>query len=258
MSLPQPPAGGAPWLRRGVLAASALLATAALTACGAGHDAASLEIKPDNPATSAGGIEIHNGVVIVPEGESAAVAVSASLTNNTPKAQTLESVTVEGLSGPLELSGPDGEGDVTVPAGATVVLGGEGNPSAVAEGASGSAEKAVGSYRTVTFTFSESGKVPLEANVVADEDYYAPFAATAEASPPAAGESGSPEGEEGHEEPAAGESEQPGGDHADEGEQGGGEESESSSDSAEGSEGGASAPASPDASQSTGAADEQH
>lgn len=179
MSLRQTPAWGAPGLRRGVLAVASLaLATASLSACAAGNDAASLDVKPDNPETSAGGVQIQNGVVIVGESGDEPVVVSASLTNNTSKAQKLESVTVEGAGGGFTLAGADGQGDITVPAGGTVLLGGEGNPSATLDGSADAVAKAVGTYRTVTFTFSDSGKVPLEANVVPDTGYYADFAGT--------------------------------------------------------------------------------
>ena len=52
-------------LRRGALAAAAVaFSIASLSACGAGNNAQTLEIKPDNAATSVGDIKIQNAMVI--------------------------------------------------------------------------------------------------------------------------------------------------------------------------------------------------
>lgn len=72
-------------LRRGALAAAAIaFSIASLAACGAGHNAQTLEIKPDNAATSVGDIKVQNAVVITqPDLESTGPAVvSATLFNS--------------------------------------------------------------------------------------------------------------------------------------------------------------------------------
>ena len=52
-------------LRRGALAASAIVfSIASLAACGAGGDAQTLEIKPDNAATKVGDLKVQNALII--------------------------------------------------------------------------------------------------------------------------------------------------------------------------------------------------
>lgn len=119
-------------LRRGALAAAAIaFSIASLAACGAGHNAQTLEIKPDNAATSVGDIKVQNAVVITqPDLESTGPAVvSATLFNSGDKDQTLESVTVAGTDKSAELKPAKGEkGDLTVPAGGSLVLGARTTP----------------------------------------------------------------------------------------------------------------------------------
>lgn len=235
-------------LRRGVLAASLVLATASLSACAAGNDAASLGIKPDNPETSVGGIKIQSGVVIVSEGEDQPVAVTASVVNNTTTSQTLESVTIKGLSTPLELAGPKGESGITVPAGGTVRIGGKDGASATLPDASDEMSEALGRFRTVTFAFSEAGDVPLEASVVPDEDFYTPWAAT-----PSPSATPSSTAEQAGETPPAGAE---GNEGAEDGEPADAETEAGGESSADAGKASNTPPASPNASQSAKAGDE--
>ncbi|MER5433211.1 DUF461 domain-containing protein [Streptomyces sp. NPDC002588] len=185
-------------LRRGALAASALaFSIATLAACGAGNDSQTLEIQPDNAATSVGTIKIQNALVITqpnPAG-SGPVAVSATIFNTGTKAQTLDSIDVEGL-GAAKISPAKGEGALTVPAHGSVVIGGEGNASAVLEH---SGEDSIdGNAQKTTFTLSETGAVSLRAFVVPAEHYFESWgpseipSAPAESSSPSATTSGSP------------------------------------------------------------------
>ncbi|MFD7137303.1 DUF461 domain-containing protein [Streptomyces sp. NPDC059894] len=160
-------------LRRGALAASALaFSIATLAACGAGNDAQTLEIKPDNAATTVGDIKLQNVVVITqPDPESTGpAAVSATVFNSSDTAQTLESITVEGVDEPVEIKPAEGDGELTVPAGGSVVIGGADNASAVLPGGSESVRD--GDAQKVTFTFSETGEVSLRAFVVPAESYF--------------------------------------------------------------------------------------
>ncbi|WP_149824685.1 copper chaperone PCu(A)C [Streptomyces tailanensis] len=162
-------------LRRGALAAAALaFSIASLAACAAGNNAQTLEIKPDNAATTVGDIKIQNAIVVTqPDREATRPAVvSATLFNNATTDQTLDSITVEG-AGTAEITPVKGEGrggKVVVPAGGSVVLGGEGNATAVLAEA-GEAVKD-GNAQQVTFTFSETGEVGLRAFVVPAESYF--------------------------------------------------------------------------------------
>ncbi|MGI5196070.1 DUF461 domain-containing protein [Streptomyces sp. CA-288835] len=180
-------------LRRGALAAAAIaFSIASLAACGAGSNAQSLEIKPDNAATSVGDIQIQNAVVIIqPDQESTGPsAISATLFNNGNSAETLESIRVAGVKEPVTLKPAEGSGPITVPADGSVILGGKGNASAVLNGGREALED--GEAQQVTFTFSETGAVKLRAFVVPSEGYYAEWGPSETPQAPGSEGSGSP------------------------------------------------------------------
>ncbi|MEV0172932.1 DUF461 domain-containing protein [Streptomyces sp. NPDC050803] len=159
-------------LRRGALAAAAIaFSIASLAACGAGNNAQTLEIKPDNAATAVGDIKIQNAIVITqPDLESTGPAVvAATLFNNGTSDQKLESITVDGTDKTAELSPAKGE-SLTIPAGGSLILGGEDNASAVLP----SSREAIkdGNAQKITFTFSKTGEVSLRAFVVPSESYF--------------------------------------------------------------------------------------
>ncbi|WP_030254740.1 hypothetical protein [Streptomyces violens] len=166
-------------LRRGALAATVLtLSIASLSACAAGNDAATLQVKPDNAATSVGDIKIQNAVVITqpkPEAKGPAV-VSATVFNGGTKDQTLDSVTVDGSSQQVELKPAKGSGKITVPAGGSIVIGGKGNASATLS--SGREAVKDGDAHKVTFDFSRTGKVTLRAFVVPATSYFKEYGPT--------------------------------------------------------------------------------
>ncbi|MER5209975.1 copper chaperone PCu(A)C [Streptomyces sp. NPDC002838] len=192
-------------LRRGALAAAAIaFSIASLAACGAGNNAQTLEIRPDNAATSVGDIKIQNAVVITqpdPEAKGPAV-VSATLFNTGGTDQTLESISVAG-AGTAELKPATGNGEVTVPAGGSVILGGEGNASASLKQVGESVKD--GNAQKVTFTFSKTGEVSLRAFVVPADGYFSKWGPTEVPAAPGAGASATPSGEPGAgEEPGEG------------------------------------------------------
>ncbi|MGJ5826968.1 copper chaperone PCu(A)C [Streptomyces ossamyceticus] len=162
-------------LRRGTLAAAALaFSIASLAACSAGSNAQTLQVKPDNAATTVGDIEIQNAIVVTQPDAAAKgpAVVSATLFNNSTTDQTLDSVTVDG-AGAAEVTPVKGEGKggkVVVPAGGSVILGGEGNASAVLSDIGSSVQN--GNAQKVTFAFSETGDVSLRAFVVPAEHYF--------------------------------------------------------------------------------------
>ncbi|POX50508.1 DUF461 domain-containing protein [Streptomyces sp. Ru72] len=160
-------------LRRGALAAAAIaFSIASLAACGAGNDSQTLQVKPDNAATSVGNIKIQNALVITqPDPKSTGPAViSATIFNAGRTDQTLDSITVDGSGKTAELSPASGKGELTIPAGGSVVIGGKGNASAVLP----SSREAVqdGNAQKITFSFSEAGDVSLRAFVVPAESYF--------------------------------------------------------------------------------------
>ncbi|MGW1005429.1 copper chaperone PCu(A)C [Streptomyces sp. NPDC002520] len=158
-------------LRRGALAASAIVfSIASLAACGAGNNAQTLEIKPDNAATSVGNIKIQNAVVITqPDAKSTGpVAVAATVFNTGQKEQTLQSISVPG-AGSAQLKPAKGQ-SLTIPAHGSLVIGGKDNASALLAN-SGEAIKN-GNAQKVTFAFSESGAVNIQAFVVPATSYF--------------------------------------------------------------------------------------
>ncbi|WP_405985694.1 DUF461 domain-containing protein [Streptomyces sp. NBC_00872] len=192
-------------LRRGVLAASALVfSLAPLTACGAGNNAQTLGVKPDNAATSVGDISIQNATVVTqPEANAEGPAVvTGTVFNNGRSGQTLDSITLPGTTAGVKLSPAEGSGPITVPAGGWVQLGGEGNASAVIENGREAAKN--GDAQQVVFTFSETGDIGLRAFVFPSNTYFKgvgpsalpspSLSAPASPSPGASGTSGAPAG----------------------------------------------------------------
>ncbi|MET8825797.1 DUF461 domain-containing protein [Streptomyces sp. NPDC004610] len=182
-------------LRRGALAASALaFSIATLAACGAGNNAQTLQIVPDNAATSVGDIKIQNAIVITqPEaGASGPAAVSATLFNTGRSAQTLDSIAVEG-HGNAEISPATGNGPLTVPAGGSVIIGGAGNASAVLTDGEGLVD---GDAQPVTFTFSSTGEVGLQAFVVPAESFFSSWGPSAVPTPSASASTSASPGDE--------------------------------------------------------------
>ncbi|KQW16874.1 hypothetical protein [Streptomyces sp. Root369] len=175
-------------LRRGVLAAAAIaFSVTALSACAAGTNAQTLEVKPDNAETSVGGISLQNVVVVTQPATEASgetkgpAVVSATVFNTTGTAQTLDAVRVEG-GGSAEITPAKGKGKVTVPAHGSVILGGKGNASAAVAEIGESVKD--GNAQKVTFTFSTTGDVSLRAFVVPADSYFTKWGPTAVPSAP--------------------------------------------------------------------------
>ncbi|MEW2130834.1 DUF461 domain-containing protein [Streptomyces sp. NPDC005435] len=176
-------------LRRGALAAAAIaFPLATLAACGAGNDAQTLEIRPDNAATSVGTIKVQNALVITqPDAKATGpLAISATLFNSGTKAQTLQSITVPGANDSVELKPAKGR-SLTVPAHGSLVIGGKDNASAML--ASGGEVVRNGNAQKVTFTFSQTGAVSLRAFVVPATSYFTKWGPSEIPSAPAAASS---------------------------------------------------------------------
>ncbi|MFF9393259.1 copper chaperone PCu(A)C [Streptomyces griseoluteus] len=180
-------------LRRGALAASALaFSIASLAACGAGNNAQTLEIRPDNAATSVGAIKVQNALVITQPDAKAngPAAIAATLFNDGSTDQDLQSIAVDGTNEKVELKPAKG-GSLTVPAHGRLVIGGKGNASAML--ASGREAVQNGNAQKVTFTFSKTGAVSLRAFVVPATSYFSDWGPSEVPSAPAAATS-SPSG----------------------------------------------------------------
>ncbi|WEO96694.1 DUF461 domain-containing protein [Streptomyces sp. FXJ1.172] len=159
-------------LRRGALAAAAIaFSIASLAACGAGNDSQTLGIKPDNAATAVGDIKVQNALVITqPDPQSTGPAViSAFLFNAGITDQTLQSITLPGTNETVKLTAAKGQ-SLTVPAHGSLTLGGKGNSSAQLP--SGRQAVQDGNVQKITFTFSKTGDVTLDAFVVPATSYF--------------------------------------------------------------------------------------
>ncbi|MFD3698489.1 DUF461 domain-containing protein [Streptomyces sp. NPDC058646] len=181
-------------LRRGALAATAVVfSIASLAACGAGNHAETLQIKPDNAAATKGDIKVQNALVITQgeKGTKGPAAVSATVFNGGTEPQTLDSVTLAGGKAKVVLKAAEGSGKVTVPAGGSVVLGGQGNASAQVDGAEALVD---GNVQTVVFQLSRTGAVELDAFVVPAKGMYAGFGPTAAPGAPSGSPSATPSG----------------------------------------------------------------
>ncbi|UXY28375.1 DUF461 domain-containing protein [Streptomyces sp. HUAS TT20] len=159
-------------LRRGALAASAIaFSIASLAACAAGNDSQTLQVKPDNAATSVGTIKVQNATVITqPDLQSTGPAVvSATIFNTGTTPQTLQSLVLPGTGKTAQLSPAKG-GSLTIPAGGRLILGGKNNASAVLASSRESVQD--GNAQKITFTFSKTGDVSLRAFVVPATHYF--------------------------------------------------------------------------------------
>ncbi|WP_055546535.1 hypothetical protein [Streptomyces sp. NBRC 110028] len=162
-------------LRRGALAAAAIVVSVApLSACGAGNDAQTLEVKPDNAATSVGDIKIQNASVVTQPDRTAKgpAVITARIFNNGDRDETLTAITLPEAHGAKAKLHPAGKaaGKVVVPAGGSVILGGKGNASAVL--ADGREAAKDGDAQRVVFDLSSTGDVPITAFVVPATSYF--------------------------------------------------------------------------------------
>ncbi|MFE4371592.1 DUF461 domain-containing protein [Streptomyces sp. NPDC056835] len=160
-------------LRRGALAATALVfSLATLSACGAGNNAQTLGVRPDNAATTVDAISIQNATVVTqPEADATGPAVvTGTVFNHGRSAQTLDSVKLPGTNATVKLSPAKGSGPITVPGLGSVQLGGAGNASAVIENGNEAAKN--GDAQQVVFTFSKTGDVGLRAFVWPANSFY--------------------------------------------------------------------------------------
>ncbi|MGW5369873.1 DUF461 domain-containing protein [Streptomyces sp. NPDC004009] len=159
-------------LRRGALGAAAIaFSVASLAACGSGNDAQTLQIKPDNAATSVGSIKVQNATVITqPDLTSTGPAVvSATIFNTGKTAETLQSIALPGTGKTATLHPAKGQ-SLTIPPMGSLILGGKDNASAVLQ----SSREAVrdGNAQKITFTFDKTGDVSLRAFVVPATSYF--------------------------------------------------------------------------------------
>lgn len=159
-------------LRRGALAAAAIaFSIASLAACGAGNDAQTLQVKPDNAATTVGDIQVQNAIIITQPGTQTKgpAVVSVTLFNNGKTDQTLDAIRVDG-DGTAQLTPASGQGKLTVPAHGSLILGGKDNASAALPNPGPVVQD--GNAQKITFTFSKDGDVSLRASVVPAQGYF--------------------------------------------------------------------------------------
>ncbi|MFJ6385579.1 DUF461 domain-containing protein [Kitasatospora sp. NPDC092039] len=156
-------------LRRGSIAAIAAIAIASLSSCAAGNTPDTLQIKPDNAAATLGtNIRLNNIVVVTEEGaagdHTGAANVVVNIANSADTATELQSVTVGGAAATFKDAAGAPLSSIVVPAGGSVVIGGQDNPSAYVA----SATVHVGGFVPTVFTFKDGQKVETQAGVSPD------------------------------------------------------------------------------------------
>jgi hypothetical protein len=197
-------------LRRGAIAAAAIVVSVApLSACGAGNNAQTLEVKPDNAATSIGDIKIQNATVVTQPDRTAKgpAVVTARIFNNGARDETVTAITLPDARAKARLHPAKGAGKVVVPAGGSVALGGAGNASAVLPDGREAARD--GDAQQVVFDLSSTGDVPITAFVVPATSYFKGWGPSEVPTPtptPSASQGGTPSAD------APGQPTQPGGD----------------------------------------------
>ncbi|WBP88161.1 DUF461 domain-containing protein [Kitasatospora cathayae] len=156
-------------LRRGSIAAIAAIAIASLSSCAAGTTPDTLQIKPDNAAATLGtNLRLNNIVIVTGVGTSgdytgpANLVVNISNTAGTPA--ELQSITVGSATATFADAAGAPQSSIVVPAGGSVMLGGQGNPSA----SFSSASVHIGGFATTTFAFKDGQKVDAQAGVSPD------------------------------------------------------------------------------------------
>ncbi|AEW94846.1 MULTISPECIES: hypothetical protein [Streptomycetaceae] len=180
-------------LRRGALAAVLALSVVPFAAaCGAGDDSQTLQVQPNVVSTSVGDIQIQNANIITEPNGKGPATVTARVFNNSASPQQLTSISVDGVSTPVKLTGPDGKtGPLTVPANGAITLGGAGNPSAVLSDSAGLSQ---GDFHKTTFSLSSTGQVSLSPLVVPATHYFQTYGASVEATPAPGGSASAPAG----------------------------------------------------------------
>ncbi|MFE4872899.1 DUF461 domain-containing protein [Streptomyces sp. NPDC056682] len=204
-------------LRRGALAASAIaFSLLSLSACAAGNKAQTLGVKADNAYVTVGDIKVQNATVVTqPKADAEGPAVvTATLFNNGADPQTLDSVQVGATN--AKLSPAKGSGAVTIAGHSSIMLGGKDNASAVI--ANGREAARNGDAQKVTFQFSKTGAVSVDAFVVPATGYFEGIGPSELPKPketpsglPTGSASGSPTGSASPNTPAAGSSGKPAG-----------------------------------------------
>ncbi|MER6303591.1 DUF461 domain-containing protein [Kitasatospora sp. NPDC001539] len=156
-------------LRRGSIAAIAAIAIASLSSCAAGNTPDTLQIKPDNAAATVGtNLRLNNIVLVTGAGTSTdytgPVNVVVNISNTATTPAELQSIAVGTSSATFADAAGAPLSSIVIPAGGSVSVGGQGNPSATVPAAS----VRVGGFATTTFTFKDGQKVDAQAAVSPD------------------------------------------------------------------------------------------
>ncbi|MFD0276637.1 DUF461 domain-containing protein [Kitasatospora sp. NPDC127111] len=166
-------------LRVGSIAAIAALAIASLSSCAAGNTPDTLEIKPDNAQATVGtSIRLNNIAVVTGDETSgehtgpANVTVNISNSGDTPVELQSVSVGTDSATFADEKGAP--LATVVVPAGGSVLLGGDGNPSARIA----STSLVVGGFAPTTFAFKSGERTEADAAVYPNKSIYKGFGPT--------------------------------------------------------------------------------
>jgi hypothetical protein len=152
-------------LRRGTLAATVLaLSVASLSACGAGPDAATQQIRPDNAMVHTKHIKIQDVQVITTDLAGGQATITGRIFNNADKPVKLTAITLGGANGAVSLHPAKGK-TLQIPAHGWLTLGGKHHASAVIEDPK-AADIKNGEAQKIVFHLSRTGAVSLRGLVV--------------------------------------------------------------------------------------------
>jgi hypothetical protein len=176
-------------LHRGALPAALLLALGAgVTGCGAGTNAQSYLIDPDNAEATVGNMLVRNLVMVKTE-EAPAAGISGTFLNQGSTPDVLETIQIDpgqdaagGQAGSISISP-----GLEVPAFSAVSVGAGNSPPLVVPNAE---ELHVGTFVTMTLTFREAGVIELQVPLEDAVEYYATIVPTAAATPAGTGTPG--------------------------------------------------------------------
>ena len=174
-------------IRRAAATAAVVLALpAALASCGVGFDAPTTQVAPPYPSGDVGPMQVRSLMLIQKDGGGPASAV-VTLVNRSNEPQALRALQIappqtDGGSPAASRAAPlDVPAAITVPAGAAVHVGSQGQPTVTVNGLDAVARP--GQVVPVTLIFDKAGRITLNVVIQAGVGQFASFAPTAEPSP---------------------------------------------------------------------------
>lgn len=149
--------------------------------CAAGDNAATLQVKPDNPGGDLGPVAVRSVMLLVPP-DSGEAATVVTIINKSDETQTLDSLQIEppanGSGSPIDVAA-----GIRVPPSGAVNIGAAGQPTLPVTGLEQLAEP--GTVVPITLVFDKAGQLTLQVLVREATGPYASFLPSPSATPTA-------------------------------------------------------------------------